>query len=105
MPYAKRTGGLLRVIEIFMKLSGMLTDHCSKEKKDAHFLQEEKMLATCQSLGQNEILDKSNQDLLPHFLEARKQTMKAAGGKTKWDSLSEIEQAEWEAKGMEQLVI
>src|SRR5579859_293401 len=104
-PLAKRTGCLLQVMEIFIKLAGMITDHCSKEKKDAHFLEKEKMSATYQSLGENEILNKMNQELLPHFLESRKKMIKATGGNSKWNALSEVEKAERQSEAMEQLVI
>ena len=34
-PLGKRSGGLLKFIDLLIKLAGMNTDHCSKEKKDA----------------------------------------------------------------------
>jgi len=57
-PLAKRTGGLLQTVDIFVKLSGMMTDHCAKEKKDASLLEQEKALATFQTLGEKQILEK-----------------------------------------------
>ena len=83
----------------------MNTDHCAKEKKDASLLQQEKTLATFQTLGEDQILQKSNEELLPHFLEAQKLMINAAGGAKKWESLSEIERNERTAFSMEQLVI
>ena len=104
-PLARREGHFLRTVEIFVKLAGMNTDHCAKEKKDASLLQQEKTLATFQTLGEDQILQKSNEELLPHFLEAQKLMINAAGGAKKWESLSEIERNERTAFSMEQLVI
>jgi len=92
-------------MDIFIKLTGMHSDHCAKEKKDAQLLEKEKTRATYQSLGENEILEKSNEELLPHFMEARKEMIKAVGGDVKWKSLSAIEQADQMARMMEKLVI
>jgi hypothetical protein len=104
-PLGQRTGNFLRTVDIFVKLSGMHTDHCAKEKKDASLLQKEKQLATYQSLGEDAILESSNQELLPHFMQARAQMLKAVGGERKWIQFSEIERADKEAVMMEQLVI
>jgi hypothetical protein len=68
-------------------------------------LEKEKLQAIYQSLGEDEILDKSNQELLPFFMEARETMIKAAGGKPKWKNLSQTVQAEHEAAMLEQLVI
>src|SRR6266487_2756163 len=104
-PLAKRKGHLLRVIDIFVKLSGMHSDHCAKEKKDARLMEKEKRQATYQSLGEDAILEKSNQELLPDFTRATEEMIKCAGGTAKWEKLSELEQAEHQAKMMEKLVI
>ena len=34
-PFGKRVGGLVKFIELLIKLVGMNTDHCAKERKDA----------------------------------------------------------------------
>ena len=34
-PLGKRSGSILRLIELVIKLMGMNSDHCAKEKKDA----------------------------------------------------------------------
>ena len=104
-PLAKCTGGLLRTVDIFVKLSGMMTDHCAKEKKDASLLEQEKALATFQTLGEKQILEKSNQDLLPAFLESQEDMIKDAGGKKQWENLPQAERDERQATAMEQLVI
>src|ERR1700722_8827987 len=104
-PLGKRSGHLLRTVDIFVKLAGMHSDHCAKEKKDALLMQKEKMQATYQTLGEDEILEKSNQELLPYFVEANKDMIRAAGGQLKWDQLPEHEQTEKNAAMMEKLVI
>jgi hypothetical protein len=91
-PFGKRTGNLLRVIDVLVKLVGMHSDHCNKGKKDAEDLKAKKIEAVHQTLGEKEILDKSTQELLPHFLKANSQMIKNAGGKDKWNGLSENEQ-------------
>jgi hypothetical protein len=104
-PLAKRTNNLLQTIDIFIKLRGMHSDHCAKEKKDVQMMEKEKLLATYQSLGEDKILEESNEELLPHFLQAKKDMILAAGGNSKWQNLSQIAQAEHEAVMLEQLVI
>ena len=104
-PLRKLTGNLLRVVDIFIKLTGMHSDHCAKEKKSAVLMEKEKMSATHQSLGEDVVLEKSNQELLPHFIQAREQMIKASGGLNKWDQLSETAKADQLAGMMEKLVI
>jgi hypothetical protein len=104
-PLGKCTEDLLRIVDIFKKLCGMHSDHCSKEKKDARLMEKEKMAATYQSLGEEKILHTSNKELHGHFIDARKQMMKAVGGEVKWKNLSEMQQADHVAKMMEKLVI
>ena len=104
-PLAKRDGNLLRVIDIFIKLSGMHSDHCAKEKKDAQLMEKEKQKAIHQDLGEKEILGMPNQESLPHLIKAQEDMIKHAGGASKWEKLSALEQAEQESKMLEQLVI
>jgi hypothetical protein len=104
-PLGKRTGNLLRVVDILVKLTGMHTDHCNKEKKDFEGLKAKKVDAVHQVLGEKEILDKSTQELLPHFLKANDLMIQNIGGKEKWKSLSENEQSERTAHMLEKLVI
>ena len=49
-PLKQSSGGMFRVVDIFVKLAGLHSDHCAKEKKDAQLLEKEKSLAVCQSL-------------------------------------------------------
>ncbi len=58
-PLGGRSGNLLHVIDIFVKLAGMHSDHCAKEKKDFQLMGTEKELATYQSLGEGDILESS----------------------------------------------
>src|SRR6266516_3595592 len=78
--FKQRTGNFLRVVDIYVKLAGMNSDHCSKEKKDARLMEKKKTAATYQVLGEEEILEKSNEELLPHFLEAREKMIKGLEG-------------------------
>jgi len=98
-------GNLLCVIDISIKLVGMYSDHCSKEKKYFEGMKAKKTAAIHQTLGEKEILDKSTEELLPHFLEANDQMIKDAGGKAKWNSFSESKKSEQKATMLEQLVI
>ena len=102
-PLGKHAGHFLRVVDIFVKLARMHSDHCSKEKKDVHLLEREKMMATNQSLGEDQIVERSNQELLSHFLEAQERMIEQAGGKEIWDKLSEEDKAERHTSSMEQL--
>jgi hypothetical protein len=83
----------------------MNSDHCAKEKKDARFLEKEKTLAVFQSLGEDQMLEKSAQELLPDFLEAQEQMINRVGGEQKWNNLSEVERNERQASMMEQVVV
>jgi len=96
-PFGKRSGNLLRVVDVLVKLVGMHSDHCNKEKKDFEGMREKKMDAVHQTLGEKEILDKPTQELLPHFLAANSQMIENAGGKGKWNRLSENERSEKKA--------
>ena len=47
-PFGKYVGGLVKFVELLIKLFGMNTDHCAKEKKDAQLFEELKSLG-CES--------------------------------------------------------
>src|SRR6266542_1936487 len=65
-PFGKRSGGtLIGLVDILIKLTGMNTDHCAKEKKDAREMEELKKWAVNQHLGEEAILEKS----LPEIYE------------------------------------
>ena len=44
-------------------------------------------MATYQSLGEEEILERSNQELIPQFEMAHEQMVQKAGGSAEWDKL------------------
>ena len=103
-PLGKRQGKLLHVVDIFVKLSGMNSDHCAKEKKDAQLLQMQKTSAVFQTLGEDVIMENDNEKLRPELMAARDQMVKDAGGLRKWKELSPNEQADHESKMITDLV-
>ena len=61
----------------------MHSDHCAKEKKDVELMRKEKLVATYQSLREDQIMERSNKDLLPYFLEAQKKMIASVEGQLK----------------------
>ena len=104
-PMGKQYGQLLRTVDIFSKLAGMLTDHCAKEKKDVAALEKKKIEAMYQKLGEDVILGSENQELMPKFLDSYKQMVKDLGGQEKWNESPEEDQKERIAKMTEGIVI
>jgi len=88
-PLAKREGVELKFIRLLTKLVGINSDHCAKEKKDACMLEELKNWMVEQSLGEDTIFELTIQQLDELFEKAQKEMIKSAGGKKKWDNLSE----------------
>ena len=84
-PLGKRSGNLSRVMDFFVKLAGMHLDHCAKERKDFSLMKKEKEVATYQFLGEDELLKKSNQELVLHIVKAHEQMIKNVGGLHKWN--------------------
>ena len=68
-------------------------------------MEQKKTNATYQIIGEKKILDSSNEELIPYFLETNEQMIESVGGKSKWNSLPEAETKEHLAVMMEQLVI
>jgi len=59
-PFGKQSeGSLIELIDILVKLTGMNTDHCAKEKKDAYEMEKLKKWAVNQCLGEDAMLEKS----------------------------------------------
>ena len=104
-PLGKRHGSLLRTVDIFAKLVGMMTDHCAKEKKDAHMLEELKMSAALQQLGEQKILDSDNQELVPKFYAKYHEVVSKSGGTGAWNALPLETQRAHLARMSEDLVI
>ena len=60
-PFGKWSGGsLIGIVDILIKLTGMNTDHCTKEKKDAYEMEELKKWAVNQHLGEESNAGKVN---------------------------------------------
>jgi hypothetical protein len=105
-PFGKRHGSSpLRLVDIFFKLTGMQSDHCAKEKKDAEALKKKKENAVHQVLGEQQVMSREEQALLPHFISARAKMIDQCGGTSKWDLLSEAEQAEKNAEMLEGIIL
>jgi hypothetical protein len=103
-PFGKRSGSLITFIDILIKLVGINTDHCAKEKKDARLLEELKAWAVNQRLGEDVLLEMSIEEINQLFQKAKKSTIKAVGGQWKWDALSDGVKAEKQAKLLEEVV-
>src|SRR6266498_987399 len=86
-PVGKRPGSLLKFVDLLVKLMGMNTDHCVKEKKDARILEELKAWAVDQ-----------------HLRKAEENMIRKAGGLHKWEILSDIKKAEKRAVMLEEAV-
>ena len=83
-PFGKRSGGsLIGLVDILVKLTGMNTDHCTKEKKDASEMEELKKWAVNQRLGEEAMLEKSMQEIYELQMNAQKRMIQAAGGQQK----------------------
>ena len=103
-PLGKRSGGLLKFIDLLIKLTGMNTDHCSKEKKDARLLEALKAWAVDQHLGEEKMLEMTFEEIRDYFKKAEQKMIRKAGGANKWNKLSDIKQAERKAKMIEEAV-
>jgi hypothetical protein len=104
-PFGKRSGGtLIGLVDILIKLTGMNTDHCAKEKKDAYEMEELKKWAVNQHLGEEAMLEKSLQEIYGLQMDAQRKMIQAAGGQQKWEVLPEAIKAEKRAKMVENVV-
>jgi hypothetical protein len=104
-PFGKRSGGtLIGLVDILIKLTGMNTDHCAKEKKDAYEMEELKKWAVNQHLGEEAMLEKSLQEIYGLQMDAQRKMIQAAGGQQKWEALPEAIKAEKRAKMVENVV-
>ena len=68
---------------------GINSDHYAKEKRDARMLEELKKCAVEQFLGEDAILELTIQQIDGLFEKAEKEMIKNAGGKKRWNKLSE----------------
>ena len=80
-PFGKWSGGsLIGLVDILVKLTGMNTDHCTKEKKDVNEIEELKKWAVNQHLREEAMLEKSMQEFYELQMAAQKNMIQAAGG-------------------------
>jgi len=93
-PLAQESGSVLRLVEIFVRLTGMSSDHCGKEKKDFKLMGEKKTAAVEQVLGEKRIVDDSTDELMPHFVRANQEMLNEIGGEVAWNALDEAAQRE-----------
>src|SRR5258708_30791391 len=101
-PFGKQSeGSLIGLVNILIKLTGMNTDHCTKEKKDAYEMEELKKWAVNQHLEEEAMLEKSLQEIYRLQMEAQRKMIQAAGGQQKWEALAEATKAEKHAKMVE----
>ena len=103
-PLGKRSGSLISLIDILIKLMGMNTDHCSKEKKDSRMLEERKAWAVNQHLGGEKMLDMSLEEVTAYFGKEEADMIKKAGGSQKWNALPDFKKAEKKAVMLENAV-
>jgi len=103
-PLGKRSGSLLKFIDLLIKLVGMNTDHCAKEKKDAQLLEALKAWAVDQHLGEERMLEMSLEEVSEYFKKAEEKMIRKAGGQNKWKNLSDIKRAERKAAMIEEAV-
>jgi hypothetical protein len=91
-PLGKRSKNFDRVLDLMLKWMGMNTDHCSKAKKTSRLISEKKTDAVVQSLGENEVLEKSSEETDVVFEKFRIQMIDNAGGLETWNALEKHEQ-------------
>jgi hypothetical protein len=103
-PLGKRSGGLLKFIDLLIKLAGMSSDHCLKGKKDARLLEALKAWAVDQHLGEEKMLEMTLEEIRDYFKKAEEEMIRKAGGVNKWNKLSDIKKAERKAKMIEEAV-
>jgi len=83
----------------------MMADHCAKEKKDVHTLEELKKSAVLQQLGEQKILYSGNQELVPKFYVKYCDVISKLGGTGTWNALPLETQQAHLARMSEDLVI
>ncbi len=79
-PFGKRQGSLLKFIDLMIKLTGVNTDHCAKEKKTARLLEALKIWAIDQPLGEEAMLGMSLEDIEAMFQKSESEMIKSVGG-------------------------
>ena len=92
-PLAKHFKQYVRVVKAISLLRGVNTDHCTKAKKYADVMEGKMIDATRQLLGEEQVLDKSWEEIENLFDDAWDKMVSKLGGIAAWDKLSRDEQA------------
>ena len=95
----------MRLVKAISLLKGVNTDHCSKEKKFSEIIKGKMIDAVRQLLGENEVLDKSWEDIDVLFDKAWEDMINRAGGQEAWEALSKNDQALQHAIMMKETLI
>jgi len=104
-PFAKRSGAFTRLVDILAKFIGMNTDHCSKEKKIARLIGEEKIAAVQELLGEKALAEKPTDEEEAIFAKARSEMIEKAGGLEAWNELSDSEHADLTEDMMKEIIV
>jgi len=102
-PLAQESYNFLQLVEIFVRLTGMSSDHCGKEKKDFKLMGEKKTAAVEQVLGKKQIIDDSTDELMPHYVHENQEMLKKIGGEVAWNALDEAAQKELKSAMLQNL--
>ena len=92
-PLAKRSKHFANLVRVISLLMGANTDHCSKAKKYSAAMEDRKIDATHQVLGEHVVLEKTLDEIEPLFDQGWDNMIKDAGGQQAWNALSKDEQA------------
>ena len=86
-PLGKRSKNFTQTVDLWAKMMGMNSDHCSKEKKTAHGAKEKKVDAIYQLAGEDEWLNKPSAETDIAFQKAKSEMIENAGGLSTWCKL------------------
>jgi hypothetical protein len=103
-PLAQRSGNFMRLVEVLQLLKGMNSDHCGKEKKTAHGMEDKKHTASLELLGEKQ-MSKDLEAASAAFTTVKTEMIRAAGGSDAWAALSQNEQAEQTAIMTKKVII
>ena len=79
-PLAKRSKHFANLVRVISLLMGANTDHCSKAKKYSAAMEDRKIDATRQVLGEHVVLEKTLDEIEPPFDQGWDNMIKDAGG-------------------------
>jgi hypothetical protein len=92
-PLAQRSKHFTRLIDLMSKLMGMNADHCKKEKKVGHGMEEKKKEAVRELLGEDTVLNDLSQKTDLAFQKGCAGMIETAGGLEAWNTLPQPDQA------------